>query len=72
MTLELTPQQQQALDGAHGEPVPLIDPRTKAAYVLVPAAEYESLREAAEDERVQKAVRATALRNAVRRGEEEP
>jgi hypothetical protein len=65
MSVELTPQQQQALDGARGQPVSLIDPRTKATYVLVPTQEYESVREVLEDEKVQRGVRRRALRNAI-------
>jgi PHD/YefM family antitoxin component YafN of YafNO toxin-antitoxin module len=72
MTIELTPQQQQVLDGAQGEPVRVIDPRTQAAFVLIPAAEYEDVREALEDERLQRAVRSVALRNALGRLDEEP
>ncbi len=70
--IELTAQQQQALDGARGEPLALIDPRTSATYFLVPKSEYEAVREALEDERVQKGVRAVALRNAIGREDDEP
>jgi hypothetical protein len=67
MSIQLTPQQQQALD-AQGEGLPrVIDPRTKSTYVLVPEADYEIIREALEDERRQRAIRAVALRNAVGR-----
>jgi hypothetical protein len=72
MTIELTEQQQQALD-ALGEALPrIIDPRTKVAYVLVPEDEYETTREILEDERRQSAIRAVALRNAVGRMDEAP
>ena len=72
MSIELTEQQQQTLD-AFGKTLPrVIDPRTSDAYVLVPAAEYETVREALEDDRRQRAIRTVALRNAAGRLEEEP
>jgi hypothetical protein len=37
MVLELTRAQQRAVDAANGEPVPVVDPRTRRAFVLVPA-----------------------------------
>jgi PHD/YefM family antitoxin component YafN of YafNO toxin-antitoxin module len=64
MSIELTEQQQQTLDALGMTPVRVIDPRTSNAYVLIPAAEYEAVREALEDERQQRAIRAVALRNA--------
>ena len=72
MPLELTEQQQRALDAEAGGLPRLIDPRTNSAYVLVPAEEYESVREPLEEERRQRAIRAVGLRNAARRMEEEP
>ena len=66
MRIPLTEQQQQAIDAA-GEPPRLVDPRTNAAYVLVPEADYESYREAVEDDRQQRAIRRVAARNAVGR-----
>jgi hypothetical protein len=71
MAIELTEQQQQALDTL-GESPRVIDPRTHTAYVLVPAAEYETVRELLEDDRHQRAIRAVALRNAAGRAIEEP
>ena len=41
--LELTPQQQQALDASAG-PVRLTDPRTNKTYVLLDAGVYEKVR----------------------------
>jgi PHD/YefM family antitoxin component YafN of YafNO toxin-antitoxin module len=70
MTLRLTEQQQQALDSAETVPPQIVDPRTDAAYVLIPAAEYETVREILEDERRQRALRAVALQNAVGRMDE--
>lgn len=55
MSIELTEQQQQALDTVHDGPPRLVDPRTNAAYVLVPAEEYENIREILEEERRRKA-----------------
>lgn len=71
MVIELTEQQQQALDTLGAMPR-VIDPRTSTAYVLVPAAEYEAARELLEDERCQRAIRAVALCNAAGRIHEEP
>jgi hypothetical protein len=42
--IELTEQQRQAIAGAREFPPLVIDPETKAAYVLVPKQEYERLR----------------------------
>jgi len=72
VSIELTEQQQQTLDAFGKTPPRVIDPRTSDAYVLIPAAEYEAVREALEDERQQRAIRAVALRNAVGRLGEEP
>ncbi len=72
MTIELTEQQQQALD-ALGEELPrVIDPRTKSSYVLVPEVDYESVHEALEDDRRERAIRAVGLRNAIGRMGEQP
>ena len=72
MTIELTQQQQQALD-ALGETLPrVIDPRTRTSYVLVPEADYEGVRETLEDDRQQRAIRSAGLRNAASRMGEEP
>ncbi len=67
----LTEQQQQALDAVPALPR-LIDPRTNAAYVLVPESEYESVREALEDDRRHRVIRRVGLRNAVGRMAEDP
>jgi len=72
MVIELTEQQQRALDSAGSTPPQVVDPRTEAEYVLIPAAEYESVREIIEDERQQKAIRSVAFKNAVGRMNEEP
>jgi len=67
VTIQLTPQQQDDLDRADDDVVRVVDPRTNAAYVLVPADDFERVREALEDERLQRAVRAVALQNAAGR-----
>jgi len=41
MALELTREQQKAVDAAGGEPVRVVDPRTRQAFVLVPAERYK-------------------------------
>jgi hypothetical protein len=71
MSIELTAAQQQALD-KEGPAVRVVDPRTNAGYVLVPADEFESVREVLEDDRRQRAIRRVALRNAAGRVGEEP
>lgn len=72
MPIELTEQQQRVLDAIGDAPVSVVDPRTSAAYVLVPASEYEAIRELMEDERQQRAIRAVGLRNAAGRMDEAP
>ncbi len=72
MRIELTEQQQQALDAQTESPPRVIDPRSNAAYYLVAAPDYEAVRELLEEERRQKAIRAVGLRNAVGRMEAEP
>ena len=72
MTIELTPQQQHDLDSAEDQPLRVVDPRTRTAYVLIPAEEFNGVREALEDEKLQRAVRRVALRTAVGRANEEP
>jgi hypothetical protein len=72
MSIELTPEQQEALNSRHGEPRRVLDPRTRTAYVLVPEQEYEVMRGALEDERREEAIHALALRNAADRLDEIP
>jgi len=71
MTIELTPEQQEALDQGRG-PKRVVNPRTHAAYVLVPEDEYATMRELLEDERREQAIHAMALRNAADRLDEIP
>jgi hypothetical protein len=61
MSIQLTPQQQQALDAQKDSPPRIVDPRTNTTYTLVPEVDYDSIRE---DERRQQAIHAVALRNA--------
>ena len=72
MAICLTEQQQHDLDTTDAEPPQVVDPRTNAAYVLIPLTEYEAVREIVEDERRQMAIRAVGLRNAGRRADEAP
>jgi hypothetical protein len=72
MNIELTESQQRELDKQHDDPMRMIDPRSKTAYVLLPATEYENIREIIEEERRQHAIREVGLRNAIGRMNEEP
>jgi hypothetical protein len=66
MSIELTEPQQQALDAERGVPR-VVDPRTNAQYLLIPAEDYEAIREALDDDRRQRAIRRVGLRNAAGR-----
>lgn len=72
MTIQFTPQQLQALDAGKRGPPRIVDPRSNVSYVLVSESEYETVREVLEDERRQRSIRATALRNAIGRMGEIP
>jgi lysozyme len=72
MPIRLTKQQQRDLDSTKVQPPRVVDPRTKAAYVLIPATEYEAVREILEDKRRQRDIQAVALRNAGRPRGEDP
>jgi hypothetical protein len=73
MSIQLTPQQQQALDShGLGQLPRVIDPRTNVAYVLVPEADYDAIREILEQEQRQRAIRAVGLRNAAGRMDDAP
>jgi hypothetical protein len=69
MSIELTETELTAWD-AEEVSVSVVDPRTNAGYVLVPISEFETAREISEDDRRQRAIRRTALRNAARAGEQ--
>jgi hypothetical protein len=60
----LTPQQLQSPDAGVQQPTRLVDPRNRAAYVLVSESEYESIWELLEEDQRQRSIRAVALRNA--------
>ena len=70
MSIELTVEQQHALDNQVGGPQRVVDPRTDTAYVLVPESEYEATRELLEDDRREQVIHAVALRNAAGRMDE--
>ena len=72
MSIQLTPQQQHALDTQKDSPPRVIDPRNNTTYILVPEMDYESIRELLEDERRQQAIHAVALRNAAGRIDDTP
>jgi hypothetical protein len=72
MDIQLTPQQLQALDSQVGSFPRIIDSRTDAAYILIPETDYETVRELLEEERLQRAIHAVALRNAAGRMDEAP
>lgn len=71
MTIELTEKQAEELGRNTKSPVSVVDPRSNALWYLVSASEYQTIREALEEERQQKAIHAVGLRNAARRSEEE-
>ena len=62
MSIQLTPQQLQALDAGEGGLPRVIDPRNNVSYVLVRESEYETVRDVLEDDRRQRSIRAVALR----------
>jgi len=72
MNIQLTPQQQQALDNQKDSPPRVVDPRTNTSYVLVREVDYDSVRELLEDDRRQQAIHAVALRNAAGRIDDNP
>lgn len=72
MSIELTPEQQEALDHQELSRRRVVDPRTHIAYVLVPEEEYEMMRDLLEDEQREQAIHAVALRNAAQRLDEIP
>jgi len=72
MNIELTSQQREALDREGRGLRRVVDPRIRAAYVLVPESEYEAMPELFEDERREESIHAAALRNAANRLNESP
>ena len=69
--MPIEPQRPAAVDG-RGETARVVDPRTSEAYILVPADDYEAVREALEDDRRRRAVCAVGRRNAIGRLGESP
>jgi hypothetical protein len=72
MAIELTEHQQRVLDTLGDAPPRVIDPRTSAAYILIPEVDSEAVHEALEEDRRQRAIRAVGHRNAAGRMGEEP
>jgi hypothetical protein len=72
MAIQLTEEQQNAIDAAGTTPLQVVDPRTSAAYVLIPTEDYETVREILVEEHRQKAIRKVGLRNASGRAQEAP
>lgn len=72
MSIQLTPQQQQALDIQETSLPRVIDPRTNTAYVLIREADYAAIQEILEEEGRQQEIHAVALRNAAGRMNEVP
>ena len=72
MNIELTQEQQKALDHHGRSPQRVVDPRTHTAYVLVPEDEYAMMRELLEDEQREQAIHVVSLRNAGDRLDELP
>ena len=70
MNIQLTPEQQHALDNRVEGPQRVVDPRTDTAYVLVREDEYEAMREMLADEQRDRVIHAVALRNAAGRLDE--
>jgi len=66
MNIELTELQQRLLDSEPGA-AQVVDPRDDAHYVLVPARDFEAVRELLDDDRRQRAIADLALKNAVGR-----
>ena len=61
MTIQLTEEQQRAVDSAGATLTQVVAPRTSLAYVLIPEGDYETVREILRDERQQKAIRTVGL-----------
>jgi hypothetical protein len=72
MSIQLTPQQLQALDARECDPPRVVDPRSNVSYVLVSESEYETVREVVDDEQRRRSIHAVALRNAMGRMDELP
>ncbi len=60
----MTSEQHQAVEQAGGEPVPIVDPQTRAEYYLVPADLFREMSELLDEERERQAIARKARRNA--------
>lgn len=63
----LTAEQQQAVEQAGDQPVPIVDPQTRVTYYLVRADLFQELSELLEEERQREAIARKAKRNAAAR-----
>jgi len=72
MVIQLTPQQQQAVDQQGAELLRIVDPRNNGTYLLIPETKYEEVRELLEEERRRSIIQEFALRNAAGRMDESP
>lgn len=52
--VELSDEQQKALDSRSGEPLQLVDPRTSQTYVLILRSDYERIQRLLEDTELEK------------------
>jgi len=68
--MRLTEEQQREVDETEARPPQIVDPRTNEAYVLIPADDYDTVREILEEERLQEAIHRIALENAAKRMQE--
>ncbi len=64
MSIELTEELRQAVDAQSEEPVRLVDPRTSAAYILLPAEEYARMKALLDEEEEDAAMRKAWLESA--------
>jgi hypothetical protein len=71
MSIALSQEQQRAIDESPEHLLRVTDPRTSAAYVLMPADRYESVRDLLDDERLQRSVNRVARLNAAARAGDE-
>ena len=67
MSIQLTPQQQRALDLQEGSLPRVIDPRMNTVHILIPEADYQAMQELLEEEKRLQEIHAVALRNAAGR-----
>jgi hypothetical protein len=63
----MTNEQHQAVEQAGGQPIPVLDPQTKAEYYLVRADLFQEMSDLFEEERQRRAIARKAKRNAAAR-----